>query len=872
MLTRETLKGENSKMRDWLEHLIIRVLTSGGDIPSRLISKVKEDNFVTAHYRRAFRRLSTFYGIKGRLLSWQELLMDSAVPEPVVTRLRILEKRRKNIIKEDSSLLIPNTYDKAIALLDELILASQTQKLILLQNSLSDKLGKDSQLNKSDVTGIVSFTTNSIDNINNLKYTSESIISLPNLSLPSYWDQFQSKLRDFHIPSGFANFDSISIGIPKDSYWLISATTGGGKSLVALQIALNAYKLGYRVCFVSLEMSFEQNLLRIIGNLTGITMGELTREPNLYYSICKKKIASFFKQNKNNKGATLDFYSPELSENIRELLAFLTPNNYDIIFIDYATLLEPMHKDTWRNLDMIGRFAKVYASKHRTVISLLAQWDGDRDVIRYGRALMEHACVTGDTLIDTPLGLKSIDEIVVKPGSNPLNQKVLTNGRFATSAQQGHENGIKPIIKLTFDDGRIFKGTEEHKLLVLTPDFNFVWKTVSDIGLGDIIAKSTNRSFPIKCVKLDFKGNSHNYNTIICKLPAKLNANLAFIIGFLLRNKDFNKKGRVEIPTESLAVAKTLLKECDKTFGKGIFSIGQIEPTIGIITYFVSSNYKIVQDFFDYLKLKDYIPSMILESPRSSVISCIKGLYYGGKGTKLTQYDYLAKEITFEKLSEEMAKRLQLLLDKLCIKSIIYHNDVRKNTLSIQTEHQTNFETLILRSQTFKNRYKGAIPYLKEICDKHIQKTDALRNKIDELCSINSVKMSLVRRFCKVIKQEGFKETLSRVCYEKIEFLRVKSKNDMEPAFTFELTIPKTSNYVANGLYSHNSNAWKWVTTKEEMQESGILEIDQPKARNQIPNRFKLRAVPSIARVEDFSGDTAFSNGVNPIIEGFDNL
>lgn len=376
-------------MRDWTEHIILKTIARGNKLSERVMSDVSEANFISSTYSTIFKRLSTYYLKTGRVLRWNEIIQDAAIPKKVRDKVRGIEVKRKNLIKSDDSVRLPATYEQAKTFVGSLVTYSQQVGLIDLQNDLSEKLRVD-KLTKEDVDGIMTFCVDEVEKISGLYKTEGNVVQLPKISVDETWNQFVNSLGTFHIPTGFNVFDSRNSGIPRDSYWLISATSGGGKSTMALQAGMNQYRAGARVCIVSLEMSFEQNLLRVIANLTRIPMDEITRSPDKYYERISKALTEFF-IDKRQGVATFDFYTPEDSENLKQILTFLKRKGYDIIYIDYVTLLEPLHTDGWKALDMAGRYAKVFASRNQTVVSLLAQWDKEKDQVRYGRALTEHA-------------------------------------------------------------------------------------------------------------------------------------------------------------------------------------------------------------------------------------------------------------------------------------------------------------------------------------------------------------------------------------------------------------------------------------------------------------------------------------------------
>ena len=375
-------------MKDWIEHLILRTITKNSKLSNKMLSDIKLEHFISVPYKKAVRRLLAYHSKKGRILSWRELTKDASLSTMILNRLRSKEIKRKNLVANDASLKLPKNYDEAITYIDKLITYSKHKNLVEMYNSLGDMLSKE-DLTSEDANGIISFTNTEIEKVNLLEPQRTKIESLSKQNPIKLWKRLLKSFKTFHVPTGFSVFDNQSMGIPKDSYWLIYATTGGGKSSVVLQTALNIQKLGGRACLVSREMSFEQNALRIVANITNTPKDEITKHPELY----RNKILKAFKNQFLGKEVALfDVYTPdEESLTLKQLLPKLKEYYYDAIFVDSINLMTPLHADSWQNLDYAGRYAKVWATNNKTVVALTAQVDKEKEEVRYGKALVEHA-------------------------------------------------------------------------------------------------------------------------------------------------------------------------------------------------------------------------------------------------------------------------------------------------------------------------------------------------------------------------------------------------------------------------------------------------------------------------------------------------
>ena len=116
-------------------------------------------------------------------------------------------------------------------------------------------------------------------------------------------------------------------------------------------------------------------------------------------------------------------------------------------------------------------------------------------------------CVTGDTMVLTDIGYHRISDIV----RNKLDVKVLSYNEKTKSFEFNKiidylEKPLdKEIYKLTFDDGRILKVTEDDYVLLKSG----TWKKVSDLEVGDdIIDAADFEIFECNSSKCTFRTNN----------------------------------------------------------------------------------------------------------------------------------------------------------------------------------------------------------------------------------------------------------------------------------------------------------------------------------------------------------------------------
>jgi len=194
------------------------------------------------------------------------------------------------------------------------------------------------------------------------------------------------------IKTGWAVFDQKTGGFDRSNLVVVTANTGGGKSVSMIQLFSSMYRnFGYRTAMVSLEMSKHEIVERMLANISNtevskIHLGTMTRDE-------KRNVVAEFDRMDKSKGSRFTIYTPSRDVTIQEALHALSPFKYDVIFIDYVGLLKQSGAKGAREDQMLGdivRYAKRMAQQMNCVIVLLAQLN-EEGQIRGSRAIGHHA-------------------------------------------------------------------------------------------------------------------------------------------------------------------------------------------------------------------------------------------------------------------------------------------------------------------------------------------------------------------------------------------------------------------------------------------------------------------------------------------------
>lgn len=182
-----------------------------------------------------------------------------------------------------------------------------------------------------------------------------------------YFDSPEERMRrilESQAPqsTGWKDFDDVLLGgIVRQQMLLFSANSGGGKSIVMSNLALNLMEFGYNVLYVSLELSEEMISQRFDSMITGVHTAEWRHRIT--------ETANKIEQRKDKLGQLFIKYMPSgsTSNQIRAYLKeFQLQNNItpDVIVVDY---LDIMGTDQYVSADNVFEKDKLVSEQLRNI-------------------------------------------------------------------------------------------------------------------------------------------------------------------------------------------------------------------------------------------------------------------------------------------------------------------------------------------------------------------------------------------------------------------------------------------------------------------------------------------------------------------------
>lgn len=197
------------------------------------------------------------------------------------------------------------------------------------------------------------------------------------------------------IPTGFHEFDNSAGGLPRSGLTTLAATSGGGKSCMAVQIAINAVRAGYSACIVTLEMTKDQTTGRVTANIAGVDYGAIYgAKLNDMQKTRIGKAAAAWQKECDDAGKSLRvLHRPHTS--LTEIALEMRALCFDLVIVDYINLLQTeettgKNSNDAKQLGDIAKEAKIQAGASKAAWVMLAQLNDAGDV-KYSKAIKENS-------------------------------------------------------------------------------------------------------------------------------------------------------------------------------------------------------------------------------------------------------------------------------------------------------------------------------------------------------------------------------------------------------------------------------------------------------------------------------------------------
>lgn len=185
------------------------------------------------------------------------------------------------------------------------------------------------------------------------------------------------------ILSGLYDLDALTGGLYKGELTVIAGRPSMGKSAVALWMALSMARKGVPVAFFSVEMSKEQNVIRLLSMISGIDADRLRFKGTLASDRLRLEQAQ---QELERLPITLEYCGSDTIDDIRAKAQSLhKQGKLGALYIDYLNLINivvsknQLQETTDLALGSIARKTKLMAEEMEIPVILLAQLNREVD-------------------------------------------------------------------------------------------------------------------------------------------------------------------------------------------------------------------------------------------------------------------------------------------------------------------------------------------------------------------------------------------------------------------------------------------------------------------------------------------------------------
>jgi len=281
------------------------------------------------------------------------------------------------------------------------------------------------------------------------------------------------------IPSGFREIDAYTEGFTRGDLVILASRPSVGKTSLGLAIAHHLAKRGTGVLIFSLEMDTKQIVARFLG-LNSRTDLLALRTGNIRDTEAASALAGLPILVDDTPGISI----MELRTKARRAIA-QAPGGLGIILVDYLQLIRTGEHEENRvqELATITRNLKSLARELDVTIIALSQLSrAAGDVGNEPKLSTLRECVTGDTLVCLADGRRvPIQELA---GTTVEVLSIDERGRVVRAVtDKVWPMGHRPVFEVKLASGRSIRATAEHRLYGFRG-----WRTVSELQVDDRLA------------------------------------------------------------------------------------------------------------------------------------------------------------------------------------------------------------------------------------------------------------------------------------------------------------------------------------------------------------------------------------------------
>ncbi len=422
-------------------------------------------------------------------------------------------------------------------------------------------------------------------------------------------------------------------------------------------------------------------------------------------------------------------------------------------------------------------------------------------------------CVDEHTLIPTDRGLLAINQL--KPAKSEAGFFALEVGIQSVDGlrQTSHfyDSGVSPTKRIQTRMGFQLKATYSHPILTLTTNGEKCWKRMDEFALGDYVAIQRHGAVWGNVTQLPKLIYKPTPNSIEPQLPDQLDSELSYILGLIVGDGCITGGKSVQLTTNDPEIIGYFRKWADSISLH--MGISQKQNTTALSCRITN---RFLVQWLQHIGMslttahKKAVPTCILQSTCANVRAFLQGLFdTDGSAHRLG--------VEFCSTSKQLAQQVHLLLlqfgiiGKLRFKPNQYDgswiiqmqgNNARTfyDKIGFRLERKQGRSVLL---PSTANANLDVIPYLPLLDYERLsgsRKEGAPRRALKRyLRGGRTISYPIARRYLNTYPE------LTELIEPEFFWDEIIELEDSGLAQCYDLTVPDTHTFVANGIVSHNS-------------------------------------------------------------------
>lgn len=429
-------------------------------------------------------------------------------------------------------------------------------------------------------------------------------------------------------------------------------------------------------------------------------------------------------------------------------------------------------------------------------------------------------CLTIDTQLLTSNGYRSIEQIFRENNIDPTQSEGLIENniglhvvnRYGDLEKPSHltVNGIKHTNQVVTEQGYAITATDNHPLLTVAPTGEHVWKTTSDLTVGDwLVLRKGDNIFGTDQTVTD--------------------RDTAYFIGLAIADGYLGSYHTIGISSDQPELVDFIQSYYSGISTKNV-KVFQSGKSKGVTVNLYDST--ATKDFHERYKIcygvaKDKsIPECIMQAPQDIQIAFLSG--YLESEMSLCSSEKLSFEVT--SASKRLLEQTQLLLLNFGIRATLkqkyakaypdnYYGrltcgavDTLKllELLHFKTKQRKDqyIKALALSTTRNRNLKSETAPYGKDISQRYVETYTGDRKGLKKAFTVpKSCSMTRLRTLTSQYPDchASMKELTSQYLNPSYVYCKVSEIKDMGYQPTYDLHMPKTHSFIANGIVNHNT-------------------------------------------------------------------